>query len=477
MTDPYRTKFPNRTEFTFVPKDTSKTNRSRIDFFIFSAGLVGKINKCYISPNMQNKMFDHRAVTICFKDLPKVIKQPTVSRERLKDPDIELHVKLVVADTYLMHTSAITDPERDRLLYEIGTAKKTIRDIGPDSCHLPIGERNELEENVRAGRLGLIRELIESLPMGVLENGDFKDGITDDIFMETLVNNIRNVCISYQIFLAKQSTLTIKALTKRVTDLKSNFEENQQEIVKIEKRLDEIADFKLRSKLEATANFEILNSENITPHFLNLARGNKSEACLNDILDDNGLNFQSDTARKEYIRSYYQNLYRSPASDQNIGADCIREFLGEEILNSRLVQDSRISEATAARLELPLSLDELDKSASQGNKSASGMDGLSNCFIKKFWYLLRIPLYRYTTHCSRTGALTQSFKTASIKLIPKKGDCTKLKNWHPISLLSCLYKVISRALNNRLKTISSTIFSRSQKGFTKDRYIVPPTSE
>ncbi len=29
-----------------------------------------------------------------------------------------------------------------RLPNEIGTAKKTIRDIGPDSCHLPIGERN-----------------------------------------------------------------------------------------------------------------------------------------------------------------------------------------------------------------------------------------------------------------------------------------------------------------------------------------------
>jgi hypothetical protein len=62
-------------------------------------------------------------------------------------------------------------------------------------------------------------------------------------------------------------------------------------------------------------------------------------------------------------------------------------------LNSRLVRDSRISEETAARLETPITLDELDKSASQGNKSASGMDGLCNCFIKKFWNILRIPLF------------------------------------------------------------------------------------
>jgi hypothetical protein len=67
--------------------------------------------------------------------------------------------------------------------------------------------------------------------------------------------------------------------------------------------------------------------------------------------------------------------------------------------------------------------------------------------------------------------LNPSFRTASIKLIPKKGDTTRLKNWRPISLLSCLYKVTSRALNNRLKVASGFIFSRAQKGFTKNRHI------
>ncbi len=300
-----------------------------------------------------------------------------------------------------------------------------------------------------------------------METGAYKD----DIFMETLVNNIRNECISYQIFLSKTSTETVCNLTKELSRLKQDFDAYQNRIITLEKRLDEISDFKLRSKLEATANFEILNAETITPHFLNLARGEKSEARLSDIVDDNGNPFQSDEALKNYVRNYYQNLYRKPACDETFNPNCIREFLGQEILNSGLVSDSIISEATAARLEAPLSMEELDKSAAQGNKSAPGMDGLSNCFIKKFWHVLRKPLHRYTVHCVRTGSLSRSFKTASIKLIPKKGDCTKLKNWRPISLLSCLYKVISRALNNRLKTVSSTIFSRSQKGFTKDWYI------
>jgi hypothetical protein len=39
---------------------------------------------------MQNKMFDPRAIFVCFKDPPKVIKQPTISSDLIKDPDIKL---------------------------------------------------------------------------------------------------------------------------------------------------------------------------------------------------------------------------------------------------------------------------------------------------------------------------------------------------------------------------------------------------
>jgi hypothetical protein len=64
-----------------------------------------------------------------------------------------------------------------------------------------------------------------------------------------------------------------------------------------------------------------------------------------------------------------------------------------------------------------------------------------------------------------------SFKTAVIKLIPKKGNAADIRKWRPISLLSCVYKVISRAVNNRLKKVINRFTSRAQKGFTNHRYI------
>jgi hypothetical protein len=289
--------------------------------------------------------------------------------------------------------------------------------------------------------------------------------------METLVNNIKNDCVSYQVFINRTISNTVSSIEARLAVLKGNYVVNYEEIFLLEKKLNCITDAKLRSKLESNRNYEVFNNEKITPNFVNLSRGSKSEAMLSNLLDDSGNPFENDTEMKEYVRTFYKNLYRRPAADQNFNENCIQEFLGEDILNSRLVQDSIIPAKLSNEFESALSLQELDISAAEGNRSASGMDGLSNCFIKRYWDLLRIPLHRYANTCHRKGKLTQNFSSASIKLIPKKGDGTKIKNWRPISLLSCLYKVISRALNNRLKKATGYIFSRAQKGFTSDRHI------
>ncbi len=215
--------------------------------------------------------------------------------------------------------------------------------------------------------------------------------------METLINNIRNECLSYQIFLAKTVTESTKNILASLKTLKLNYTAKESEIDSLEKKLDNIIDNNLRNRLEATSNFEILQNERITPFFLNLAKGNKAEASLSDLLDDDGNPFRSDAELKAHIRNFYQKIYKKPESDNHIRDDCIRTFLGEEICNSRLVRDSIIPDQKAQEFEEFISIEELDESASQGNRSAAGMDGINNCFMKKFWHMLRIPLHRYTT--------------------------------------------------------------------------------
>ncbi len=71
------------------------------------------------------------------------------------------------------------------------------------------------------------------------------------------------------------------------------------------------------------------------------------------------------------------------------------------------------------RLDQEISRDELDIALDGANcKSAAGIDGISSKFIFKFFWE---PLYKYAKCVFVKGRLTRSFKTAIIKLIPKKG--------------------------------------------------------
>ncbi len=58
-----------------------------------------------------------------------------------------------------------------------------------------------------------------------------------------------------------------------------------------------------------------------------------------------------------------------------------------------------------------------------------------------------------------------------IKLIPKKGNPSKVGDWRPITLLCCGYKLISGIVALRLEKYLMKMLGRAQKGFLKSKNI------
>ena len=238
-----------------------------------------------------------------------------------------------------------------------------------------------------------------------------------------------------------------------------------------EDTLNSILEVELEDKVKNYIKTDVINNEKMTPQFLSMAKSFSNDS-LSVICNNESVPFNNAAERGLYIKEFYSKLYEIPEDKPANLAGCVEAFLGPEIVNHPTVLGMKISAEEKNRLDEPISLFELDNAAKCANKkSAPGIDGVSNVMIQKIWDLVRVPLHKYAICCFRKRKLTDTFKTASIKLIPKKGNTKQIKNWRPISLLSCYYKIISRVINTRLGLVIDRITGRGQKAYNSKRFI------
>mgnify|MGYP000353278961 FL=1 len=70
------------------------------------------------------------------------------------------------------------------------------------------------------------------------------------------------------------------------------------------------------------------------------------------------------------------------------------------------------------------------------------------------------------------GKLSISQRRGIIKLIPKKdAELNLIKNWRPLTMLKCDYKIATKAIASRIKAVIPTLISDDQTGFIKGRFI------
>ena len=109
--------------------------------------------------------------------------------------------------------------------------------------------------------------------------------------------------------------------------------------------------------------------------------------------------------------------------------------------------------------------------AMENNKSP-GNDGIPAEFYKVFWNDISVFYIKAINTAHERGKLSISQRRGIIKLIPKKdGIPHYLKNWRPITLLNCDYKIASKAIANRLKNTLPNIVDNDQTGYLKGQSI------
>uniref|UniRef100_A0A3Q3ERM5 Reverse transcriptase domain-containing protein n=1 Tax=Labrus bergylta TaxID=56723 RepID=A0A3Q3ERM5_9LABR len=276
---------------------------------------------------------------------------------------------------------------------------------------------------------------------------------------------IRVFCQQY----TSHSSARLKTVIKNLEDNIKNLEEGLNGSVDPttgtllkEKRM-ELSSFlqeRVKGALVRSRFLQLKDMDAPTSFFFNLERSVAQKKLLTCLKLPGGRITADPKEMSSHAMQFYEDLFGAESCSQ----ECRRELL--EGLPQLSVEERSL-------LEGELSLEELTAAVTQmATGRAPGIDGLSTDFFKRFWNILGSDLHSVLMECCRTGSLPGSCKRAVLSLLPKKGDLALLKNWRPVALLCADYKILSRALSNRLKDVLGSVVHKDQSYCVPDRTIM-----
>ena len=159
-------------------------------------------------------------------------------------------------------------------------------------------------------------------------------------------------------------------------------------------------------------------------------------------------------------KTFYENLYKNRQTNHSS-----INFFDENI--------NKLDETDQMRCEGLISDNECIKALKDmKNNNSPGSDGITVEFYQIFWPDLKTFYLNSINMSFQKGRLTELQQQSIITLLPKVGkDSCFLSNWRPISLLNVDYKIASKVIANRIKSVLQSIINESQTGFMKGRYI------
>ena len=90
---------------------------------------------------------------------------------------------------------------------------------------------------------------------------------------------------------------------------------------------------------------------------------------------------------------------------------------------------------------------------------APGLDGFTTLFYKKYWSIVKVEVLGCINNFFLNHFLLQEQNHTHIALIPKQSGSHTVHHFRPTSLSNIVYKIITKILANRLKTMLLKIIS------------------
>ena len=195
-----------------------------------------------------------------------------------------------------------------------------------------------------------------------------------------------------------------------------------------------------------------------TKYFHSCASQRQNRNTIFQLKDENNQWVSDINGMGELASRYFQNLF-STSNPTGIAkvTDGIDHIITPD-MNSQLLSDFSEEEIKAVLFQMHPT-------------KAPGPDGMSALFFQKYWHIVGNDVLTAVLDCLRSGHILKSLNSTNIALIPKVGKAESLSQFRPISLCNVVYKIISKVLANRMKSILSVVISDYQSAFVPGRLI------
>jgi hypothetical protein len=155
--------------------------------------------------------------------------------------------------------------------------------------------------------------------------------------------------------------------------------------------------------------------------------------------------------------AFYGNLFTSKPCDSAVVLDSIQAKVSSD-MNDALLKPYLDEEIRTTLFQM-------------GPTKALGTDGFPALFYQEHWDFLKDDICSAVRGFLLGEEIPVGFCDSVIILIPKVTNPEHLKNFRPISLCNVLYKLASKVIANRLKSVLPVIISEHQSAFVPGRLI------
>ncbi|GJV42591.1 RNA-directed DNA polymerase, eukaryota [Tanacetum coccineum] len=134
---------------------------------------------------------------------------------------------------------------------------------------------------------------------------------------------------------------------------------------------------------------------------------------------------------------------------------------------------NRLSPDQIGELDMNITMDEIRAAVWDcGENKSPGPDGYTFEFFRRYWNLIGSDFCSAVECFFEKGSFPRGCNSSFIALIPKVTDAKFVTDFRPISLISSVYKVVTKILANRLAMVISDLVSNTQSAFVANRQIL-----